>query len=200
MRCAQCSNSAFYRIGNGKGETALCLSCLSIYEGIQFREWLKSAAMMNHASESMDAMLGGLGGPSPRIPVEAIARTASMATTYNNISISNSNVGVVNTDNLARIDAAITMSQGTETEEFGARLKDLTEAVLSDAAISRDLKQQMIEVTQAISDQAIGSKKPSAIVVSTLFGQLKQLAGDVTIIAGAAEKLHEAWTHLQAAL
>src|SRR6266480_4272438 len=112
MRCSQCPNPAFYRIGNGKGETTLCLRCLQVYEGIQFREWLKNAAMMNHASASMDSMLGGIGGESPRIPVEAIARAASMANTYNNISISNSSVGVVNTGNLARIDAAITMSQG----------------------------------------------------------------------------------------
>jgi hypothetical protein len=71
--------------------------------------------MLNHASDSMDNMLGGLGPPSPRIPVEAIARAASMARTYNNISISNSNVGVVNTENLARIDAAITIRRGGKT-------------------------------------------------------------------------------------
>jgi hypothetical protein len=198
MRCSQCSNNAFYRIGNGSGgETSLCLQCLSVWESIQFREWLKSAAMMNHASESMDSMLGGLGGPSPRIPVEAIARSASMAATYNNINISNSNVGVVNTGNLARIDAAITMSKGTEAEEFGARLKDLTQAILSEADTSKELKQQLVEITQAISDQAIGSKRPSKVVVATLFAHLKELAGDVSILAGAVEKLHEAWTYLQ---
>jgi hypothetical protein len=201
MRCSQCSNNAFYRIGNDTGgETSLCLQCLSIWEGIQFREWLKSSAMMNHASDSMDVMLGGLGPPSPRIPVEAIAKAASMAKTYNNISISNSNVGVVNTGNLARIDAAITMSKGTETEEFGARLKDLTQAILTDAQLSKELKQQMVEVTQAIGDQAIGSKKPSAVVVDTLFRRFKELAGDASMIAGALEKLHEAWAHLQTAL
>jgi len=198
MRCSQCSNNAFYRIDNGSGgETSLCLQCLSIWEGIQFREWLKSSAMMNYASASMDNMLGGLGGQSPRIPVETIARAASMANTYNNINISNSNVGAVNTGNLARIDAAITMSKGTEAEEFGARLKDLTQAILADTKVSVETKQELVEVAQAISDQAIGSKRPSKIVVATLFGRLQELAGNVTMIAGAVEKLHEAWTYLQ---
>jgi hypothetical protein len=197
MRCSQCSNNAFYRIGNGTGgETSLCLQCLSIWEGIQFREWLKSSAMMNHASDSMD-MLTGFGPPSPRIPVEAIARAASMSRTYNNISISNSNVGVVNTGNLARIDAAITMSKGTEAEEFGARLKDLTQAILANSDLAKEQKQQLIEVAQTISDQAIGNKKPSSVVITSLFGAMRQLAGDVSIIGGAVEKLHEAWTHLQ---
>jgi hypothetical protein len=200
MRCSQCSNNAFYRIGNGAGgETSLCLQCLSVWEGIQFREWLKSSAMMNHASDGMD-MLTGFGPPSPRIPVEAIARAASMSRTYNNISISNSSVGVVNTGNLARIDAAITMSKGTEAEEFGARLKDLTQAILADTELAKEQKQQLIEVAQAISDQAIGNKKPSAVVITNLFGALRQLAGDVSIVGGAVEKLHEAWTHLHTVL
>jgi hypothetical protein len=198
MRCSQCSNSAFYRIGNGTGgETSLCLQCLSIWEGIQFREWLKSSAMMNHASASMDSIMGGIGVQSPMIPVEAIARAASMANAYNNINISNSSVGVVNTGNLARIDAAITMSKGTEAEEFGARLKDLTQAILADTKSSAEIKQQLVEVAQAISDQAIGSKRPSKVVVTTLFGELRKLAGDLTVIAGAVEKLHEAWGYLQ---
>jgi hypothetical protein len=123
-----------------------------------------------------------------------------MARTYDNITISNSSVGLINTGNLARIDAAITMSKGTDGEEFGARLKDLTEAILADTQTSKELKQQLIEVAQAISDQAIGNKRPSAIVVTTLFEQLKELAGNATMIAGAVEKLHEAWTYLQSTL
>jgi hypothetical protein len=92
------------------------------------------------------------------------------------------------------------MSKGTDGEEFGARLKDLTEAILADTQTSKELKQQLIEVAQAISDQAIGNKRPSAIVVTTLFEQLKELAGNATMIAGAVEKLHEAWTYLQSTL
>jgi hypothetical protein len=55
----------------------------------------------------------------------------------------------------------------------------------------------MVEVAQAISDQAIGSKKPSDVVVTTLFGRLKELSSNVTVIAGAVEQLHQAWTHLK---
>jgi hypothetical protein len=152
--------------------------------------------MINQANDDIDATMG-FGLRTGRIPVAEIARAASQSRTYNNIQISNSTVGVVNTGNLARIDAAITMSKGTETEEFGARLKDLTQAILSETQISQELKQQMVEVVQAISDQAIGSKRPSDVVVTTLFGRLKELSSNVTVIAGAVEKLHQAWTNLQ---
>jgi hypothetical protein len=89
------------------------------------------------------------------------------------------------------------MSKGTEAEEFGARLKDLTQAILADTKVSAETKPHLVEVAQAISDQAIGSKRPSKIVVTTLFGRLQELAGNVTMIAGAVEKLHVAWIYLQ---
>jgi hypothetical protein len=71
---------------------------------------------------------------------------------------------------------------------------------LGEAQLSHELKQQMIDLAQVISDQTIGAQKPSPVVVQTLFGKLKELSADVTTIAGAAEKLHEAWNRLQAIL
>jgi hypothetical protein len=183
-------------IGDRGQEQPLCIACWSLVEDIQFRKWLQLSAMSNQALDDMDAMMpfGSSGG---RIPVSDIARAASRSRTYNNIHITNSSVGVLNTGNLARIDAAITMSVGTETAEFGARLKDLTDAIVNDSALNAELKQQMIEVVQAISDQAIGNKKPSEVVVTTLFGRLRDLASNATVIAGAVEKLHQAWLYVK---
>jgi hypothetical protein len=118
------------------------------------------------------------------------------AGTYNNIHITNSSVGVINTGNLARIDAAITISKGTDGEEFGARLKDLTDSILSNSELNDIRKQELIEVLQTISDQAIGNRRPSMTVVSALFGKLKELSVGVTVISAGVEKLHEAWTSL----
>lgn len=63
-----------------------------------------------------------------------------MSRTYNNIRIANSNVGVINTGNLARIDAAITISAGTEYAEFAARLKDVVEKIAADQAATAEMK------------------------------------------------------------
>lgn len=135
-----------------------------------------------------------------RIPVAEIAKAASGARAYTNIHIANSNVGVVSTGNLARIDAAITITTGTDQEEFGARLKDLTDAIVNEASLNGDMRQQMVEVVQAISDQVIASKKPSKVVVSALFGRLKDMATNTTVIVVAVEKLREAWTALSSIL
>jgi hypothetical protein len=141
-RCSQCPTPALYVIGDHGGERPLCLACYSKLEDINFRKFLMVAAGANQAADDMDSMVG-LGRVGGRIPVEALARAASMSRTYNSIRIANSNIGVVNTGNLARIDAAVTISQGTEAAEFGARLKDLVEKIIADKAATNDQKKRV---------------------------------------------------------
>lgn len=154
--------------------------------------------MSNQALDDLDSVMP-FAPTKGRLPVTEIARAAARSGTYNNIHITNSNVGVVSTGDLARIDAAITISEGTEAEEFGARLKDLTDAILNDVASGAQLRQQMIEILRAISDQAV-SKAPSDTVTSTLIDRLKELASNSAVIAGAVEKLHAAWSSLRSVL
>lgn len=198
MTCHQCQRPALYRFGEGAQSYVLCLSCYAVLEDIEFKKFLKLSAMLNQSMDAMDNV-APWGPRSERIPVAEIARAASASKTYNNISIANSNVGVVNTGNLAKIDAAITISTGNDQEEFGARLKDLTEAIVNEASVSAELKQQLVEVVQAISDQVI-SKRPSKVVISTLFGRLKEMASNSTVIIVAAEKLQAAWSALSSML
>lgn len=169
----------------------MCLACYGRLEDIRFRQYLMLSASSNQALDEMDFMVG-FGRTGGRIPVEALAKAASMSRTYNNIKIANSNIGVINTGNLARIDAAITISQGTESAEFGARLKDLVESIAKNDQATNEKKKELVEVATAISDQAI-SKTPSKTVVNVLFGKLVSLASDFSTIEGAVEKLKAAW-------
>lgn len=132
-----------------------------------------------------------------RIPVAELARAAAKSHAYTNINLANSNVGIINTGDLAKIDAAITITIGKDSEEFGARLKDVTDAILKDQAITADLKKQMIEVVQAISGEAVGKRSPSKPVLSALFDKLKDMAANFTLASEAAEKLKAAWDALQ---
>jgi len=198
MTCAQCSRPAFYVVGDGEHKIPLCLPCLSMWQDINFKQWLQAAATLNQALDNADWAMP-IAPSRGRIPVAEIARAAASSRTYNNIHITNSSVGVVNTGHLARINAAIELSRNTEREEFGARLKDLAEAIVNSKAIDDQLREQMVEVVTAISDQA-ASKSPSNIVVTTLFDRLKQLASGTAAIVGAIEKLHDAWVRFQAYL
>jgi hypothetical protein len=195
MQCCQCQRPAYWMVGP-KADTPLCLSCSAILEHIQTMQFLKSAAMMNDANHQMDMMVGGLGPPHKPIPVSEIARAMTKASTFNNINITNSKVGVVNTGNLARINAAIEITKGQPTEEFGARLKDLTEAITNTAEGDDETKKALSELTKAIADQVLVERSPSAAVIGALFDRLVSASGGLTRILAAAEQLKHAWQNL----
>src|SRR4051812_20740802 len=114
MACQQCQRPSFIEVGEANARVRLCLDCWQKLSTIQHMDFVRNAAMLNHAMDSMDAVIGiPTGG---RIPIAAIAQAMNKGNTYNNISISNSQVGVLNTGELAKIDAAITLTKGSDAE------------------------------------------------------------------------------------
>jgi hypothetical protein len=158
-------------------------------------DFLRNSAMLNDAHQQMD-MIAPFGPSHQPIPVAEIARAMTKANTFNNINITNSKVGVVNTGNLARINAAIEITKGQPTEEFGARLKDLTEAITNSAEGSDETKKVLAELTKAIADQVLVERSPSEAVIGALFDRLVRTSTGLTTIFGAAEQLKHAWQSL----
>src|SRR5262245_57113392 len=130
MRCHQCERPAIYRMEN----FVLCLQCADQLQSLADRQqaivnaqFLQNAAMLNQSIDHSDSMIP-LGMRSDLVPLAEIARAMSGRTVLNNIQISNSTVGAVNTGDLAKIDAFITATKGTDAEDIGARLQQLTQA------------------------------------------------------------------------
>lgn len=182
-------------VGDDKAAKPLCLSCYETLERIQMMKFLQNAAMMNHAAHQMDAMMP-VGPFHKPIPVAEIARAMTRASTFNNINITNSKVGVVNTGDLVRINAAIEITKGKPTEEFGARLKDLTEAITNSADTTDETRRALTELTKAIADQTLVERSPSAVVIEALFDRLVSASSGLTTILAAAEQLRQAWQSL----
>ena len=105
----------------------LCLSCYGQLEDLRlrqaeasFRDQLVNMAMINHAEQSMAAQVGMNLSPHELIPVAAIAAAAAARNTrMTNINITGAQVGVLNTGDLAKIDAAVTITKGSDAEELG---------------------------------------------------------------------------------
>jgi hypothetical protein len=192
MKCSQCHRTAFWRVGDPPNAVPLCLSCYADFEHVQTIGFLKNAAMMNQANQQLD-MVAGFGPTHTPIPVAEIARAMTKASTFNNINITNSSVGVVNTGDLVRINAAIEISKGQPTEEFGARLKDLVEAITNTSEGNAETKRALTELTKAIADQVLVEKTPSRIVVDALFERLVSASTGLTTILGAVEQLRSVW-------
>jgi hypothetical protein len=167
MKCHQCPTPAFVQIEHFGRDVPLCLDCYAKLKSIKNIEFLQNAAMMNHAMDEMDAMMpfGPSGG---RVPINDIAKAMQKPShVYNNIRVSNSQIGVLNTGDLAKIDAVITMSGGTDVEAIGDCLKALTQAVIDSTEMASAQKKETIDLINALATQVVGPKserKPSVIM------------------------------------
>jgi hypothetical protein len=168
MKCQQCERPGFYEVGDKS--IPLCVECCSKVvetqsklEEANFRKFLMNAAMLNQANDEMDRIIP-LGSGGGRIPVAEIAGAFRRGSVYNNINVSNAQIGVINTGDLAKIDAAITMTAGSDADAAGRRLKDLTQAIVNANDIADENKNELVELIQALSEQIVTSRKKSVIM------------------------------------
>jgi hypothetical protein len=161
MKCHNCDRPAYFLTGPEK--IPLCIDCSTKVQAILNAQFIQNVAMLNHAMDEMDAAVP-IGPPSARLPIGDLARAMQKTRhVYNNINVTNSKVGVINTGDLAKIDAAITMTQGTDVDQIGRDIKLLTEAVLDAQDLAADTKSEIVEMIQSISDQVVGARKRSVI-------------------------------------
>ncbi len=163
MKCHQCERPAYYQYDQAP---PLCLSCANMQTDVAFKGFLMNAAAANQALDDMEAVSGiRLGGG--RIPVAALATVARAAPTVNSISITGSSVGVVNTGDLAKIEAVVTITQGSDAEQLGLAIRAMTQAVLDSNEVIAASKKDVVELLTALSEQ-IAAKRSKPVVGSIL--------------------------------
>jgi hypothetical protein len=163
MKCSQCDRPAWYRYAQG----GLCIPCAKQNDDIVFKQCLMNAVMFNQAIDEMDAVTG-FHTEGGRFPVAAMAAAALNATTnHTNITITDSNVGVVNTGDLANIDAIITITQGSDAEELGLAIKKLTHAILDSTEIAVETKRELVELVRTLSEQ-VATRRSKPVMGSIL--------------------------------
>jgi hypothetical protein len=159
MKCQQCERPALYEFGDKS--IPLCIECYSkLAEAnsklaeANFQQFLMHAAMANQALDQISfiAPFASRGG---RIPVAAIAGAFRRGSVSNNFNVTNSQIGVINTGDLRRIDAAITLTAGTDAEAVGHQLKELTQAIIDAQDMAAETKKELVELIQALSDEIV---------------------------------------------
>ncbi|WPY94547.1 hypothetical protein T8T21_00005 [Limimaricola variabilis] len=183
MKCHQCEKPALYTYENGP---SLCLHCNTLLQENNYRSFLMNAAMMNQSLDDMD-MVTGLQMNSGRIPVSDLARAMNKPTTNNHISISNSSVGVLNTGDLAKINAVITITEGSDSEELGRTIRDFAQAVIDSKDISGIDKHEIGELLGTLSEQIAG--KRSKPVISSILKGIEERVKPVDSLWSFAEKI-----------
>lgn len=188
MKCHQCDRPAMYLVGD-KNQIPLCLHCYAKLSHIMNMQFLQNAAMLNQASDDID-MAMGFPSSGGRVPVQAIAQAMKRSHTLNNIHISKSQIGVLNTGSIQRIDAAITLSKGSDAEEIGKLINGLTQAVIQSKILDATLQNEIIDLTETLAEEVIGKRKPATI--TAVMKAITEKVTGVAALAGAAEKLWQA--------
>lgn len=148
--------------------------------------FLQNAAMMNQAMDQMDTVTG-LPSTEGRLPVQALARAMQKGHTLNNFTISQSQIGVLNTGSIERIDAAITLSKGSDAELVGDEVKALTEAVIQSKELDQNDKNDILDLTETLSEEIVGKRKPATI--NAIMKEITEKLKNTAALAGAADKL-----------
>jgi hypothetical protein len=107
-RCYNCGKPAMYLVGPEGQEVPLCLDCEYKRSQIHARQIEQNERMINFLTEQMEATVG-MPGILPRFPERKVNIIQGGKTTFNNLTITGSNIGVLNTGNLKIVDSAISV-------------------------------------------------------------------------------------------
>ncbi len=184
MQCSQCTSPAFYQVGEQKAP--LCLRCYAILNHTSSVNFLINAVMINHLDDQIDFPFGAELSHD-RIPVEHIARAIQGSPTLNSFTISNSQIGVLNTGSIQKIDAAITLSKGSDAEPVAEEIKRFTEEVIASREASDAQKNELLELTEAVAEEVVSKRRKGSMIA--LMKELKEKAGGILALSNAADKL-----------
>jgi hypothetical protein len=179
-----------YLVGPEGKEVPLCLDCnlkhiqtLAIQNEQLERE-------MDFLTDHMEFTAGLPHGVLPRYPKKRTKIIQGGNVILNNIRISGSSIGVLNTGNLEMVDTAITvLGQNPETREVGAAISKLANAVAQSEELSPDNKNEAMETLSTVAAEATAPKeKRRNIMVRTL---LRALPAAIQTAAGVLQIWHE---------
>jgi hypothetical protein len=113
----------------------------------------------------------------PRYPERQVRVIQGGTMTLNNISVSDSAIGVLNTGDLEMVDSAITvLKNDPATKDLSDALKRLTNAIAAAADLASEQKNEAIEILSLVASEATapqGKRKTS--VVKRLLGHFPTL-------------------------
>ena len=102
-KCDQCGTPAFYSIAG----LPLCVDCAYKHNEMQNQEFIRNAALLNFTLQQSAVVAGDYGlYPIPQIKMPQPTLQVN-PTTFNNINVSNSVVGAINTGYIRNLDTAV---------------------------------------------------------------------------------------------
>lgn len=179
-----------FAVGPEGKQVPLCLDCYIRLENVQQQKLAALERNMNYLTAEMESMVG-LPGIFPRYPERPAPRVIQTGgVTLNNIRVSNSEIGVLNTGSIENVDSTVTVLKSSGNSELAQAVTALSEAVIKSNEISSNEKNQIIELLGAISSEAIAPKqKQRRSVVKALLSELSGMLSGIGSLASLWEKV-----------
>lgn len=193
MKCYQCDKPAMYQIGDHK--IPLCLDCYFKLSQINQRELENNERMLNYLSDEMDSLVG-IGPIGPRFPPRPQPVQIS-GVEMNNISVSNSVVGTINTGSIGSVDQSISALIQLGEPNTAEAFKVLTEAVLQSGDLTRNQCNEVVEILSVLAKEAA---TPPAIRENSVANTLLEKAIGITSLANDITEICQKWWPVLTAL
>ncbi len=107
MKCYNCDKKAIFAVGPEGRQAPLCLDCYIRFQNVQLQQQEMYERQINYLTSEMKSAVG-LPCILPKYP-ERCAVIQSGGVTLNNIHVTNSEIGVLNTGNIENVDATVTV-------------------------------------------------------------------------------------------
>lgn len=183
MRCHNCPKNAMFEVGPAEGRISLCLDCYIRFQNVIDQQLEDHERHINFLTAQMESVVG-FPGILPRYPERRGRVIHTGALTLNNIHVSNSNVGVINTGTLQNVDATVTVLKSEGNAELANSIAALAQAVIELHDVADSTKNQVLEILGALSQEAVVPKdKRKTGVMRALISELSNLLGSVAALA-----------------
>jgi len=177
--CGNCGKPAIVYLG----DYPACIDCKYKHDMSQWMQFSQNAAMLNHASQALDAMVGMGTSPTiqiPRPPVPPI--------NYNNqtVSVTGGTVGAINFGSVNEIKVNLQALTQNGSPDIAEPLAKLTEAILNAQDANEPAKNELLEQIATLTEQANAKpeeRKPG--LIKALVSAVKEGSGTISSVAGA---------------
>jgi hypothetical protein len=170
VKCHNCEKPAMFTVGPEGQQVPLCLDCRLKLAQIFAIENDQRERQSNFIIAQAESAVGLHAGSLPRFPERQVRVIQGGTMTLNNISVSDSAIGVLNTGNLEMVDSAISaLKSDPATKEISEALTQLTDSIADAKDLGSKEKNEAIEILSFVASEATAPEdKRKASVVKHL--------------------------------
>jgi hypothetical protein len=166
VKCHNCEKPAMFMVGPEDQQIPLCLDCQLKLTNISATQSDRLEREINFITAQAESAVG-LHSILPRYPERQVRVIQGGTVTLNNISVSGSAIGVLNTGNLEVVDSAISaLKSDPATKEVSEALKQLTDSIAAANDLGSKEKNEAIEILSVVASEATApeDKRKTSVV------------------------------------